>query len=73
MRRCRGARSVGDRVRIGDDEILLADYRDGVTDVALPELVEAFRKSGKIGSFPAVHPPFTFHLAEIGGAGATTA
>jgi glucose-1-phosphate cytidylyltransferase len=31
----------------------------------LPDMIETFKKSGKIACFIAVHPPFTFHLAEL--------
>jgi glucose-1-phosphate cytidylyltransferase len=32
-------------------------------------MIDAFQKSGKIGCFIAVRPPFTFHLTEFDGSG----
>jgi glucose-1-phosphate cytidylyltransferase len=63
-------RNIGQRLMavkhlVADEEIFLANYSDGLTDAPLPEMIETFRKSGKIGCFIAVHPPFNFHLAEF--------
>jgi glucose-1-phosphate cytidylyltransferase len=60
-----GQRLVAVKHLLGNDDIFLANYSDGLTDVPLPEMIETFQKSGKIGCFIAVHPPFTFHLAEF--------
>jgi glucose-1-phosphate cytidylyltransferase len=60
-----GQRLVAVRDLLGNDDIFLANYSDGLTDVPLPEMIDVFQKSGKIGCFIAVHPPFTFHLAEF--------
>ena len=49
------------------EEVFLANYSDGLTDAPLPEMVDRFRKSGKLGCFMAVRPPFSFHLAEFEG------
>ena len=65
-----GERLLAVRHLIGDEEVFLANYSDGLTDLPLPEMVETFRMSGKLGCFLAVHPPFMFHLAEIDGGGA---
>ncbi len=55
--------SVRDLVR-GED-MFLANYSDGLTDANLDEMVERFRKSGKIACFLATRPPLTYHLADI--------
>lgn len=55
--------SVRDLVR-GED-MFLANYSDGLTDVNLDEMVERFRKSGKVACFLATRPPLTYHLADI--------
>ena len=47
--------------------MFLANYSDGLTDAPLPDMIERFLKSDKIGCFIAVHPPFNFHLAEFNG------
>lgn len=65
-----GQRLVAVRHLVEGEEIFLANYSDGLSDAPLPDMIEAFRKSGKIGCFIAVHPPFTFHLAELDPSGA---
>ena len=56
---------VAVRHLVADEEIFLANYSDGLTDAPLPDMIERFKKSGKIGCFIAIHPPFSFHLAEF--------
>ncbi len=65
-----GERLVAVKHLVEDEEIFLANYSDGLSDAPLPDMIEAFKKSGKIGCFIAVHPPFTFHLAELDAEGA---
>jgi glucose-1-phosphate cytidylyltransferase len=50
---------------VKDEEIFLANYSDGLTDVDLDDMVGRFRKSGKLACFLAVRPPLTYHLADI--------
>jgi glucose-1-phosphate cytidylyltransferase len=47
---------------IGDDEAFLATYGDGLTDAPLPDLIRAFRDSGKTAIFLSVKPAFNAHL-----------
>ncbi len=63
-------RNIGERLwavrdQVKNEEIFLANYSDGLTDVNLDEMVERFKRSGKIACFLAVRPPLTYHLAEI--------
>jgi glucose-1-phosphate cytidylyltransferase len=63
-------RKIGERLwmvreHVKDEEMFLANYSDGLTDVDLDEVVEKFKASGKVACFLAVHPKLTFHLAEI--------
>jgi glucose-1-phosphate cytidylyltransferase len=60
-----GQRLVAVRHLVADDEMFLANYSDGLTDAPLPQMIERFKTSGKIGCFVAIHPPVTFHLAEF--------
>lgn len=60
-----GGRLMAVKHLVEDEEIFLANYSDGLTDAPLPEMIDRFKRSGKIGCFIAVHPPFTFHLAEF--------
>ena len=61
-------RNIGERLwavreHVKDEEIFLANYSDGLTDVNLNDMVECFKKSGKLACFLAVRPPLTYHLA----------
>jgi glucose-1-phosphate cytidylyltransferase len=63
-------RNIGERLwavreHVKNEEIFLANYSDGLTDVNLDEMADAFKKSGKVACFIAVRPPLTFHLADI--------
>jgi glucose-1-phosphate cytidylyltransferase len=49
---------------LGDDELFLATYGDGLTDVSLPRMVEAFRESGRTAMFLSVRPPYAGHLVQ---------
>ncbi|OAF19351.1 MULTISPECIES: glucose-1-phosphate cytidylyltransferase [Bradyrhizobium] len=60
-----GQRLLAVRHLVQDEEIFLANYSDGLTDAPLPEMIDHFKRSGKIACFIAVHPPITFHLADI--------
>lgn len=63
-------RSIGERLwavrhHVQDEEIFLANYSDGLTDVNLDEMEARFRDSDKIACFLAVRPPMSYHLANI--------
>jgi glucose-1-phosphate cytidylyltransferase len=63
-------RNIGERLMavkhlVAGEEVFLANYSDGLTNAPLPEIIERFKRSGKIGCFIAVRPPFNFHLAEF--------
>jgi glucose-1-phosphate cytidylyltransferase len=67
-------RNIGERLlavkdHVQDEEVFLANYSDGLSDVSLPDMIDFFKKSGKIGCFVAVRAPFNFHLAEFDGDG----
>ena len=64
-------RNIGERLwavrnQVAGEEMFLANYSDGLSDVDLDAMIDDFKRSGKIGCFLAVRPPVTFHLAEIG-------
>ncbi|MGH6762228.1 MAG: glucose-1-phosphate cytidylyltransferase [Phyllobacterium sp.] len=63
-------RNIGERLwaakeHVKNEEIFLANYSDGLTDVNLDDMLEKFRASGKLACFLAVRPPLTYHLADI--------
>lgn len=67
-------RNIGERlwaVRdfVKDEDIFLANYSDGLCDANLDEMLERFKKSGKLACFIAVRPPLTFHLVDMDDAG----
>jgi glucose-1-phosphate cytidylyltransferase len=67
-----GLRSnIGQRLKavepyLEGEEMFLANYADGLTDLPLPDIIDFFRKSGKIGCFICVKPSQTFHIVSLG-------
>ena len=49
---------------LGDDEVFMATYGDGLTDVDLPHLVRTFEASAKMIMFALRHPHFHAHIVE---------
>jgi glucose-1-phosphate cytidylyltransferase len=69
--------SVGERLRgvashVADDEMFLANYSDGLSDLALDRYVEGFRASSAIGSLLCVKLSQTFHTVGVDGDGVVT-
>jgi len=66
-----GLRSnIGQRLKavekyLKDEEIFLANYADGLTDLPLPDLIDYFMKSGKIGCFLCVKPSQSFSVVSL--------
>ncbi len=60
-----GQRLVAVRDYLGDDETFMANYTDGLADLDLSSYINKFFASGKIGSFLAVQPSQSFHVANI--------
>jgi glucose-1-phosphate cytidylyltransferase len=66
--------TIGERLKavgpyIGDDEAFLATYGDGLTDAALPAVIDAFHESGKTAQFLSVRPQFNAHMVSTDAAG----
>lgn len=66
--------SVGERLyavrgHIGDDEVFLANYADGLSNLDLGAYIDTSLSVGKVVSFVAVHPAQTFHVADIDSGG----
>jgi glucose-1-phosphate cytidylyltransferase len=62
--------SVGERLRavrpyLDGEEMFLANYADGLSDLDLDKYIEAASDAGKIVSFLAVHPAQTFHVVDF--------
>ena len=66
--------SIGERLRaveshIGDDDVFMANYSDGLTDLWLPEHIDHFMSTSAVASFLAVRSPQSFHVATVDDAG----
>jgi glucose-1-phosphate cytidylyltransferase len=48
-----------------DDEMFLANYSDGLSDLPLPAMIESFRSRDAIACFVGVAPTQTFHLVRV--------
>src|SRR5256885_6710407 len=64
-----GQRLVAVKRYVEDEEMFLANYSDGLTDLDLPTMVATFRDSGKVASFLASRPSQSFHLVDLEGDG----
>ena len=62
--------NIGQRLRavekyVGEDEVFLANYADGLTDLYLPDYIEEFMKQNKTASFLSVKPTQSFHVVAL--------
>ena len=62
--------NIGERLKavekhLGSDEVFLANYSDGLTDLVLPEMIDDFYKHDKVASFLCVKPSQSFHLVSM--------
>ena len=69
--------NVGQRLKaveqhLAGEEVFLANYSDGLTDLHLPDMIEAFYKQEAIGAFLRVRPSQSFHLVVAGNDGLVT-
>jgi glucose-1-phosphate cytidylyltransferase len=59
--------NIGERLKavepfLGNDRMFLANYADGLTDFALPVLIENATRTGAVGTFLTVRPNYSFHF-----------
>jgi len=62
--------NIGERLRavekyLEGEEVFLANYSDGLTDLPLPEQIEHFHKHGKLAGFLSVRPNLSYHLVSL--------
>ena len=57
-----GQRLMAVKKYLAGEEMFLANYSDGLTDLQLPKQIEAFRKSGTVGTFLSVRPNLSYHF-----------
>ena len=60
-----GQRLLAVRDHIGDDEMFLANYGDTLTDAPLDDLLDDFRRSGRIAAFLCIRPTYSFHTVRL--------
>lgn len=63
--------NIGERLKrvkpyLEGEEIFLANYSDGLTDLPLNDMIEDFKKVDKTGSFLAYQPTQSFHVVNLG-------
>ena len=68
------ASNIGQRLKavqkhLAGEDIFLANYTDGLSDVPLPEVITLFQRSDNIVCFVSVTPRASFHLIETDGTG----
>lgn len=71
-------RNIGERLwavrdQVKDEEMFLANYSDGLTDVDLTDMIARFKSSNKLACFLAVRPALSLHFADIDAEGRVTA
>jgi glucose-1-phosphate cytidylyltransferase len=59
--------NIGQRLRavrpyLGDDEMFLANYSDGLSNLPLPEMIARVQRSNAVAGFTAVRPGGSFHV-----------
>jgi len=64
--------NIGQRLKavqpyLEGEEMFLANYTDGLSDLPLPEYLDAFSASNKIAGLVTVRPSVTFHVVEMAG------
>lgn len=60
-----GQRLLAARKYLDGDEVFLANYSDGLTDLPLDEMLARFQATDKVASFMAARPTRSFHMASI--------
>ncbi len=69
--------NVGERLRrvqrfLSDDEVFLANYADGLSDLPLDDYVDSFLARGKVAAFLSVPLPQSFHIVHTSDDGDVT-
>jgi glucose-1-phosphate cytidylyltransferase len=55
-----------------DEEVFLANYSDGLTDLDLPRYLDFARQRNTVGTFVSVKPNLSYHIAKTDGDGLVT-
>lgn len=62
--------NIGQRLKVvehylSDEDVFLANYSDGLTDLPLPQQLAQFREQDKIASFLCVLPNLSYHMVTV--------
>jgi len=68
-----GERLLAVRTQVAGEEMFLANYADGLSDLPLDNQIEAFRKSDAVAVFLSVAPNLSYHFVETDAKGRVTA
>lgn len=60
-----GERLLAVREHLGDDEVFMANYSDGLTDLHLPTLIEHHRRSERTATVMCSKPGHSFHIIAL--------
>ncbi len=63
--------NIGQRLKavqpyLDGEEMFLANYTDGLSDLPLPDYLDTFRASEKVAALVSVRPSVTFHVVKMG-------
>jgi glucose-1-phosphate cytidylyltransferase len=61
-----GQRFCAVRHLVEKEEMFLANYSDGLTDMSLPDMIDAFKREAKTAAFVCAPPSQTFHVVNLG-------
>jgi len=69
--------TIGQRLKsvqhhLENEEMFLANYSDGLSNMPLPDLINFAQKQGRIATFMCVKPNLTYHFVTIGDHGKVT-
>jgi glucose-1-phosphate cytidylyltransferase len=69
--------SIGQRLRavrdhLAGEELFLANYSDGLTDLDLPRMIEQFRAEDRVAAFLCVRPHLSYHGVSLDKTGRVT-
>ena len=67
-----GQRLLAVEKYLADEELFLANYTDGLTDLDLPRYLNFARQRNRIATFLSVQPNLSYHVAETGDDGLVT-
>ncbi len=65
LKSCVGERFLAVKDHMDGEDIFLANYSDGISDLPLDKYLEAFKASGKIAGCVCVHPQLTSHSVNL--------